>query len=108
MKKISAILTVAVMLSGACIVNAAESKSSVNTETAMEVSASYEYVRGITVYRFGGSGRFKTKTTGKAELYKSGSTLYAKMNGDYYRVLNSNNDNYNYMFRDDVGTWYFN
>lgn len=44
MKKFSAILVVAVMLSGICLVNAAESSSSVNTESAMEMSASYQYV----------------------------------------------------------------
>ena len=108
MKKFSAILVVAVMLSGICLANAAESKSSVSAESATEMSASYQYVRGITIYRFGGSGNFKTKTTGKAELYKSGSTYYAKRNGDYYRVYSSNHDNYNYMFHDDLGTWYFN
>lgn len=108
MKKFSSILVIAVMLSGISLVNAAESRSSVTAESAMEMSASYQYERDITIYRFGGSGHVKTKTTGRAELYKSGSTYYVKRNGSYYRVYSSNHDSYDYMFHDNLGTWYFN
>ena len=100
MKTFSVIFIVAAMFFGIQITNATEGKSSVNTE----VSASYDYVRAITIYKF----TSHAKTTGRAELYSSGSNYYVKRNGDFYRVFPSNHSDYEYMFSDRLGTWYFN